>query len=92
MRAEAAFNAWLRRLINGAAELRAFEAGQIDAVMDPMTGTAILLPEARAALQAGFDAVLAVLPPEDADPQGVARRQAAMSRFIQERQAREKAS
>jgi NAD(P)-dependent dehydrogenase (short-subunit alcohol dehydrogenase family) len=49
-------------------------------------------PEARASLQAGFDAVLAVLPPEDSDPQGVSRRQAAMARFIQEREKREKAS
>ena len=47
-------------------------------------------PEARASLQAGFDAVLAVLPPEDSDSQGVARRQAAMARFIQERQERER--
>jgi hypothetical protein len=46
-------------------------------------------PEARASLQAGFDAVLAALPPEDSDPQGVARRNAAMARFIQERQDRE---
>jgi CRP-like cAMP-binding protein len=51
LQAEAAFKAWVRRLINGAAELRAFEAGQIDAVMDPMTSSAILLPEAQAALQ-----------------------------------------
>ena len=49
-------------------------------------------PEARASLQAGFDAVLAVLPPEDSDPQGVSRRQAAMARFIQEREKREKTS
>jgi len=34
--------------------------------------------------------VLAVLPPEDSDSQGVARRQAAMARFIQERREREK--
>jgi NAD(P)-dependent dehydrogenase (short-subunit alcohol dehydrogenase family) len=47
-------------------------------------------PEARPSLQAGFDAVLAALPPEDSDSQGVARRQAAMARFIQERQEREK--
>ncbi|HVO49003.1 MAG TPA: SDR family NAD(P)-dependent oxidoreductase [Steroidobacteraceae bacterium] len=46
-------------------------------------------PEARAALKAHFDAVLAVLPPEDSDPAGVAKRQAAMARFIQERAARE---
>jgi NAD(P)-dependent dehydrogenase (short-subunit alcohol dehydrogenase family) len=47
-------------------------------------------PEARASLQAGFDAVLAALPPEDSDAEGVARRKAAMARFIQERQEREK--
>ncbi|HUI59015.1 MAG TPA: SDR family NAD(P)-dependent oxidoreductase [Steroidobacteraceae bacterium] len=46
-------------------------------------------PEARAALKAHFDAVLAVLPPENSDAAGVAKRQAAMARFIQERQARE---
>jgi len=46
-------------------------------------------PEARAALKAHFDAVLAVLPPEDSDAAGVAKRQAAMARFIQERAARE---
>jgi len=51
LQAEAAFKAWVRRLISGAAELRAFEAGQIDAVMDPTTGAAILLPEAQIALQ-----------------------------------------
>jgi len=47
-------------------------------------------PEERAALQAGFDAVLAALPPEDSDSEGVARRRAAMARFIQDRKEREK--
>jgi hypothetical protein len=47
-------------------------------------------PEARASLQAVFDAVLAALPPEDSDRQGVARRRAAMARFIEERQERQK--
>jgi CRP-like cAMP-binding protein len=51
LQAEVAFKTWVRRLINGAAELRAFEAGQIDAVMDRTTGSAILLPEAQTALQ-----------------------------------------
>jgi CRP-like cAMP-binding protein len=51
VQAEAAFKQWVRRLVKGAAELQAFEAGQIDAVMDPTTGSAILLPEAQAALQ-----------------------------------------
>jgi NAD(P)-dependent dehydrogenase (short-subunit alcohol dehydrogenase family) len=47
-------------------------------------------PEVRAALQANFDAVLASLPAQDSDPQGVAKRQAAMARFVQDRQDREK--
>src|SRR5882672_10049818 len=50
-------------------------------------------PEARPSLREGFDAVLAALPPEDSDPQGVAKRKAAMSRYVQdrlERQEREK--
>ena len=50
LQAAAAFKDWVRRLVKGAAELRALEAGEIDAVMDPATGTAILLPEAQAAL------------------------------------------
>jgi hypothetical protein len=46
-------------------------------------------PEARASLQASFDAVLAVLPPEESDAEGVSKRKAAMARFVQERQERE---
>jgi short-subunit dehydrogenase len=46
-------------------------------------------PEVRGSLKANFDAVLASLPAEDSDPRGVAKRQAAMARFIQERQDRE---
>ena len=49
--AESTFKDWVRRLVKGAAELHAYEAGQIDAVMDPETGSAVLLPEARAALR-----------------------------------------
>jgi CRP-like cAMP-binding protein len=59
--AEAAFKHWVRRLVKGAAELQAFEAGQIDAVMDPTTGSAILLPEAQAALQGSSRLVLSAL-------------------------------
>jgi NAD(P)-dependent dehydrogenase (short-subunit alcohol dehydrogenase family) len=44
-------------------------------------------PEVRGPLKAHFDAVLASLPPEDSDPEGVARRQAAMAKWVQERQA-----
>ena len=61
LRAEAAFNDWVRRLVKGAAELRAFDAGELDAVMDPATGTAILLPEAQAALQGSSRLVLSAL-------------------------------
>lgn len=45
-----AFRAWLRRLVTGAAELEAFDAGEIDAVMDHDSGRALLLPEAQIAL------------------------------------------
>jgi hypothetical protein len=51
LQAEAAFKDWVRRLVKGAAELHALETGQVDAVVDPATGTAILLPEAQAALR-----------------------------------------
>lgn len=59
--AKAAFNDWVRRLVKGAAERQAFEAGQIDAVMDPATGSAILLPEAQAALQGSSRLALSAL-------------------------------
>jgi len=49
--AESAFKEWLRRLVRGTAELRAFDAGEIDAVMDPSSGRAILLHPTRVALQ-----------------------------------------
>jgi len=48
-------------------------------------------PEVRAAMKAHFDAVLAALPPEDSDSEGVAKRQAAMAKWVQERQAQFKA-
>lgn len=41
-------------------------------------------PEARKTLQRHFDEVLASLPPEDADPDGVAKRQAAMEQYRKE--------
>src|SRR3984957_12116798 len=61
VQAEAAFKDWVRRLVKGTAELRALEAGQIDAVMDPATGSAILLPEAQAALQGSSRLILSAL-------------------------------
>jgi NADP-dependent 3-hydroxy acid dehydrogenase YdfG len=42
-------------------------------------------PEVRARLRAHFDAVLEALPPENSDPEGVAKRAAAMAKWVQER-------
>jgi CRP-like cAMP-binding protein/PAS domain-containing protein len=61
LQAEAAFKDWVRQLVKGAAELQAIEAGQVDAVMDPATGNAILLPEAQAALHGSSRVVLSAL-------------------------------
>jgi CRP-like cAMP-binding protein len=58
---EAAFRKWLRRLVTGAAELRAFDAGEIDAVMDSDSGSAVLLPEAQSALHDSSRIVLSAL-------------------------------
>jgi CRP-like cAMP-binding protein len=73
---EAAFKDWLRRLVTGAAELAAFDAGQIDAVMDRDSGSAMLLPEAQSALHGSSRIVwsaLDALPGEVCvlDPRGV---------------------
>src|SRR4029077_3352120 len=61
LQAAADFKDWVYRLVKGAAEIQAFEAGQIDAVVDPTTGRAILAPEARAALQSSNGLVLSAL-------------------------------
>lgn len=44
-------------------------------------------PEMRQRLVDHFEAILACFPPPDSDPEGVAKRQAAMARFVRERQA-----
>jgi CRP-like cAMP-binding protein len=49
-KSQAAFTQWVRRLVTGPAELKAFDAGEIDAVMDRDSGSAVLLPEAQSAL------------------------------------------
>ncbi|MBI2994259.1 MAG: SDR family NAD(P)-dependent oxidoreductase [Gammaproteobacteria bacterium] len=41
-------------------------------------------PEAREPLKAHFESIIASLPPEDSDPEGVAKRQAAMLRYREE--------
>jgi len=48
--ADAAFQSWVRRVVTEAAELRALDDGELDAVIDPETRTAVLLPEAQLAL------------------------------------------
>ena len=60
-KAEAAFKAWLRRLVTGTAELEAFDAGEIDAVMDRDSGSALLLPEAQSALHVSSRIALSAL-------------------------------
>ncbi len=49
-KAAAAFKAWMRQLVTDTAELVAFDAGEIDAVMDRNSVSALLLPEAQTAL------------------------------------------
>ncbi len=47
VQAESAFMDWVHRLVKGASELRALDAGEVDAIMDPATCSAVLLPAAR---------------------------------------------
>jgi hypothetical protein len=44
-------------------------------------------PELRKRVAEHFDAILSVFPPAGSDAEGVAKRQAAMTRFLAERQA-----
>jgi NAD(P)-dependent dehydrogenase (short-subunit alcohol dehydrogenase family) len=44
-------------------------------------------PEMRQRLVDHFESILACFPPPDSDPDGVSKRQAAMTRFVRERQA-----
>lgn len=48
-------------------------------------------PEVRRSLEATFKQVVDSLPPEDSDPTGVAKRHAAMLKYVQARQAMDKA-
>src|SRR5215212_43060 len=45
------FDELIRHLLHRAAELQAIESRQVDAIIDPATGGAILLPEAQQALR-----------------------------------------
>ncbi len=60
-KAAVAFKAWLRRLVTDSAELVAFDAGEIDAVMDRNSVSALLLPEAQTALDDSNRIVLSAL-------------------------------
>ncbi len=48
--ADLGFEAKILRLVNGARERSAIKSGQVDAILDPGSGRAILLPDAQAAL------------------------------------------
>ncbi len=68
LEAEAAFAAFIRRLVQDASTLRAIDSGEVDAIIDPVSGRAILLPEAREALRQGAaptNQMLATLPREE---------------------------
>jgi PAS domain S-box-containing protein len=48
--ADTGFETKILRLVKGKCERRAIKSGEIDAIMDPASGRAILLPDAQAAL------------------------------------------
>lgn len=48
--AQDGFRKVILRLVKGEAERRAIDAGQVDAILDPASGSAILLPQAQRAL------------------------------------------
>jgi PAS domain S-box-containing protein len=59
--AERGFKKAILRLVKGGPERLAIEAGQIDAIIDPASGNAILLPDAQRALierKAGFRSLI----------------------------------
>ena len=62
-------NGRILRLVKSGPEREALESGQVDAVLDPETGTAFLLPDAERALSAAggpiANSLLAALPRED---------------------------
>jgi len=60
-KAAAEFKTWLRRLVTDTAELVAFDAGEIDAVMDRNSVSALLLPEAQTALHDSHRIALSAL-------------------------------
>ncbi len=67
--AETAFAAFIQHLAQDASTLRAIDSGEVDAILDPASGHAILLPAARAAAlhrgEAPANQILATLPHEE---------------------------
>lgn len=66
--AEVVLAVFIRRLVQDAATLRAIDSGEVDAILDPASGRALLLREAREALRRGeapTNQVLATLPREE---------------------------
>lgn len=61
LQAQKTFMDWVRGFVKGTAERAALEAGQIDAVIDPATGSAVLLPDAQAAVDGSGRLALSVL-------------------------------
>jgi len=47
-----AFQNLIRELVKDSSELQAIESGEVDAIMDPVSGKAFLLPDAQAGLRA----------------------------------------
>jgi CRP-like cAMP-binding protein len=68
-RGERVANGRILRLVKNGPERQALESGQVDAVLDPATGTALLLPAAQRALSSRdgqiANSLLAALPGED---------------------------
>ena len=65
---EALFAAFIRRLVQDASMLQAIDLGEVDAIIDPVSGHAILLPATQEALRQGAvptNQMLATLPPEE---------------------------
>ena len=66
--AEAVLVAFIQRLVHDSSTVQAIESGEVDAILDPASGRALLLPEARAALRRGaapINQILATLPREE---------------------------
>lgn len=63
--AEAALATFVRRLVQDAATLRAIESGEVDAILDPASGRALLLREAPHRGEASTNQMLATLPREE---------------------------